>query len=356
MADPKSLALQPMAHTSPHPARFLLSAFQPLRRSTKAGFIASRRDLPKLDGTGFTERMEIQPGLELVLTCYDLRHDLNLHLQVDQPMISFGCVTTGKVSIRGDSLRAESVVQDGDGITMLASEGNYSFKASRGNYHSLSLELSQEFLAKTLAHGSLGEIKVLEEAVSHRFFPSHLGCRPLSLVARSAALGMLTSSREDPLRSLLLESYALTILREQLLSVSPSDRRLSSELAPCPRRQSERLEEVRRLLEQSPAASPKLSELATQVGLNEWSLKKGFRSRFGVTVYDYLRTHRMKVADAMLCSGDYNVNETAAAIGYKNSGRFSIAYRREFGVLPKSRQMFSKRSMSEVAESAGQFQ
>jgi AraC-like DNA-binding protein len=166
-------------------------------------------------------------------------------------------------------------------------------------------------------------------------------------------LSLLGSSREDPLRGLLLESHALTLLREQLLQLLPQKIKSVSYQTASSRTLAEQLEEARRILEQSPQSSPKLSELAAMTGLNEWTLKKGFRARFGATVYDYLRVHRMKIADAMLCSGDYNVNETALAVGYKNAGCFSMAYRREFGTPPKTRQMFSRigvPAMSPVVE------
>jgi AraC family transcriptional regulator, transcriptional activator of the genes for pyochelin and ferripyochelin receptors len=341
--------LSPMPHMYQPSIRKFLSSFQPLRQSTKEVFVSCRKDLPRRWGTGSTERVEIQPGLELILTRYQLNHGVCLHLQVDRPMLSFGCVVSGKMSIRVDSLRTDTVLQGGDGINMWASEGNYSFRAAQGSYQSLSLELGQEFFARTMAHSGIVGIETIQKTLSRPSFPLHLSCKPLTPVARSAALSLLTSSCEDPLRSLLLESHALTILREQLLCFVPPHPSSSVPDTTSPR-QTEQLEEVRRLLENSPEISPRLSELAARVGLNEWSLKRGFRVRFGVTVYDYLRAHRMKIADAMLCSGDFNVSETAFAVGYKNPGRFATAYRREFGIAPKVRQILFKNNALSATE------
>ncbi len=323
--------------------RKLLSAFRTPDQTTAEGF-TGRTDLLSKWGTGFTERVGIRPGLELILTRYQLNHGLNLHLQVDQPMFSFGAVITGRMSIGSASLNTDVLLQEGCGINMWASEGNYSFRAAQGSYQSLSIELDQKVFARTMAQSRVEGIDAIQRATSAPSFPLHLSTKSLTPIARSAALSLLSSSNEDPLRSLLLESHALTILREQLLCFVPSHRS-SSIPTRNSRRQTERLEEVRLILETSPESSPRLSELAARVGLNEWSLKKGFRARFGVTIYDYLRTHRMKIADAMLCSGDFNVSETAFAVGYKNPGRFATAYQREFGITPKVRQVLFRNDL-----------
>jgi AraC-like DNA-binding protein len=309
--------------------------------------VSSRReDLSNQLGQGFTEYIGIRPGLELILTRYRLARELCLNVEVDSPMFSIGCVVSGKMSISGPSHFPDTILRDGDGVNMWAYGGSYSFRASRGNYHSLSLELSHSFLAQTIADAGVGDIALLDELSAGSSSGAYLNPKPLSSVGRCAALGLLASSPSDPFRSLLLESHALTVLREQLLRVTVGPRERSKVSSVNPRKDAEGLEEARTLLEESPELSPKLSELAAKVGLNEWALKKGFRNRFGVTVYDYLRAHRMKVADAMLSSGDYNVSETAFAVGYKSPGRFAMAFRREFGVAPKTRQTSFRGTLS----------
>gem|GEM_PF-7072020 len=85
-----------MERTSPYSVRQILSVFRPLVESSAAGVLV-RRELPPRWGIGFTEWIGIQPGLELVLTRYQLSQGLNLDLEVDQPMLSLGCVVTGKM-------------------------------------------------------------------------------------------------------------------------------------------------------------------------------------------------------------------------------------------------------------------
>ena len=84
---------------------------------------------------------------------------------------------------------------------------------------------------------------------------------------------------------------------------------------------------------------PSLQALAHQVGLNDCTLKRGFRQIFGTTVFGYVCDRRMEQARQLLLQGDLKVEEVAQAVGYANRSRFAAAFRRKFGQNPKSYQM-----------------
>lgn len=80
---------------------------------------------------------------------------------------------------------------------------------------------------------------------------------------------------------------------------------------------------------------PTLSELARQVGLNEYKLKLGFRQVFGVTAFGYLWHYRMERASELLTQGNYNIREVATMVGYVRQSSFAAAFRKKFGINPK---------------------
>lgn len=88
---------------------------------------------------------------------------------------------------------------------------------------------------------------------------------------------------------------------------------------------------------------PMLAALAEQVGLSETSLKRAFPREFGTTVFGYLRQQRMETARRLIESGAATVLEAAAQVGYSNPSNFAAAFRREFGVNPKTHQIASRR-------------
>lgn len=98
----------------------------------------------------------------------------------------------------------------------------------------------------------------------------------------------------------------------------------------------EALERARRRLVRRLDLPPSLEELARVAGFNVTKLKDGFRARYGVPVFAYLRQRRMEEARRLLLEGRANVTEAALRVGYTNPSKFAAAFRRQFGVRPSS--------------------
>ena len=99
--------------------------------------------------------------------------------------------------------------------------------------------------------------------------------------------------------------------------------------------QIERIYYAREILFQDLTDPPSLTDLAHQVGLNDFLLKQGFRQVFGTTVFGELRSHRLNVAKQLLAEQDVSIAEIAHRVGYASLNSFSKAFSREFGLRPK---------------------
>lgn len=103
-----------------------------------------------------------------------------------------------------------------------------------------------------------------------------------------------------------------------------------------------RLHYAREILSQHLSNPPSLKGLARQVGLNEFTLKQGFRQVFGTTVFGCLHHYRMERAKALLEAGTLNVSEVAREVGFANRGYFAAAFRKKFGANPKAYSLVAK--------------
>lgn len=97
----------------------------------------------------------------------------------------------------------------------------------------------------------------------------------------------------------------------------------------------DRIHHARDILLQRLAHPPTLAELARLAGLNEYSLKQGFRQTFGKTVSGYFHDYSMKQAWQLLKTGGWKVEEVAYMVGYGNVCAFSRAFHKQFGIRPK---------------------
>ena len=79
---------------------------------------------------------------------------------------------------------------------------------------------------------------------------------------------------------------------------------------------------------------PTIAALAKMLTISETKLKKDFKKLFGMPPYEYYQKARMQAAREQLLSGNYSVKQVALSLGYANLSNFSIAFRKQFGLLP----------------------
>nr|WP_235927133.1 AraC family transcriptional regulator [Gloeocapsopsis dulcis] len=104
----------------------------------------------------------------------------------------------------------------------------------------------------------------------------------------------------------------------------------------------DRIHQAQKILLQRLNNPPSLIDLARQVGLNDYALKRGFQQVFGKTVFGYLHDYRLEQAQQLLATSEMKVTEVADAIGFDSRSYFAAAFRKKFGVSPKAYQMQCK--------------
>lgn len=83
------------------------------------------------------------------------------------------------------------------------------------------------------------------------------------------------------------------------------------------------------------SAAPSLAQLARDVGISVPTLTRGFQKHFGTSPYALFQQERMHLARHRLSAGE-PVSNVASDLGYTNASHFSAAFRKAFGLLPKS--------------------
>ncbi len=75
--------------------------------------------------------------------------------------------------------------------------------------------------------------------------------------------------------------------------------------------------------------------LAKKVGLSPTKMKSDFKLIYGETIFQYFRKKQLKMARQIIKKNPKKeLKEISSQFGYSNHGKFSIAYRDYFGVLP----------------------
>ncbi|NEQ96978.1 MAG: helix-turn-helix transcriptional regulator [Cyanothece sp. SIO2G6] len=140
---------------------------------------------------------------------------------------------------------------------------------------------------------------------------------------------------QGSLKRLYLESKALELIVMKLAQVQQTGS------TPKPKVQIkaddiDRLHRARDILVCNLEDPPSLKSLARQVEMNDHKLKLGFRQVFGTTVFGYLHQCRMEKAQWLLEQRAGSIAHIAQAVGYASPSQFSAAFKRKFGVTPRS--------------------
>jgi AraC-like DNA-binding protein len=95
------------------------------------------------------------------------------------------------------------------------------------------------------------------------------------------------------------------------------------------------LHAARRLLMKELSKPPTIPQVAHAAGINETTLKRGFKALFGETIFDFSVRCRMQHALTLLREQRISMTEVGEAVGYRHQTSFATAFRRHFGMRPK---------------------
>lgn len=137
-------------------------------------------------------------------------------------------------------------------------------------------------------------------------------------------------SSDCPFKCIHIKIKVLELLLNQFEN-SPIRETSPSELSEC---ENQKICKAKAIVEANFTAPPGLSELARQVGSNEFYLKKGFKTITGNTVYGYIQDLKMKKAVELLKENDTTIQQVAEAVGYKYAQHFSTAFKKNYGMSP----------------------
>jgi AraC-like DNA-binding protein len=195
----------------------------------------------------------------------------------------------------------------------------------------VSLYCRPEFLAHIARRSGVADWDLLGQIERHPGDRVWFREVPLSPTMLYIGSSLLASPYQSGIRLLHAEAKALELLCEVLGNSWDADHRA----APVPSESEERrLETARQMLANGLSVPPRICDIARVVGMSQSKLKRAFKLRFGVTVFDYGLECRMRHALELLRCRRMCVGQVAYAVGYRHQTSFAAAFKEFFGFLP----------------------
>jgi AraC family transcriptional activator of pyochelin receptor len=194
----------------------------------------------------------------------------------------------------------------------------------------VSLYCRPQLLSELASRNGIERWALLEEIERHDTGSVWHRQLPLSPNLLHVGKSLLECPYRRGIRLLYAEARALELLCE-VLSAQQHDVSNASVTSECAGRQ---LDNVRHLLATNLSTPPRIGTLARAVGMSESKLKRNFKARFGVTVFEFGFECRMRHALELLRCNRSSVGEVTFAVGYQHQSSFASAFHGFFGFLP----------------------
>ena len=157
------------------------------------------------------------------------------------------------------------------------------------------------------------------------------------LLRSNAPLNQLFTQLYNVPQSIRTDYYKLKIAELLLLLSSVDTAQMTEQRQYFPAKQTDRIKEIHALITGSLEKSFTVEELSEISGMPPATLRNVFKGVYGVPIYQYVKSYKMKAAASLLISdGALNIAEIAQKMGYDNASKFSAAFRDIMGVTPQS--------------------
>lgn len=277
------------------------------------------------------ELVSVRPDVHIMLSCGTLSDKMNRKSETTAPVFELGY--SQKSPVCGEINNIPIELRPGySSLGFLGQTTSYSEYNSGNEVRLYSIWVSPS------AFDSFCEAVSGENNIGFDSFrkSTHYYCNFKTDAREESIIQKLNScfSGTDKLNKLMLESHVLELLSiniERLLCRNCSEKKFNS----LSKTDMERLLYAREILLNRLTSPPALLELSRMIQMNDCKLKRSFKQYFGKTVYEYVREQRLEKAFSLLQQEDYNVSQTAFAVGYTNVSHFSEAFKNKFGISPR---------------------
>jgi AraC family transcriptional regulator, transcriptional activator of the genes for pyochelin and ferripyochelin receptors len=284
---------------------------------------------PKNLSKGYRRSIEICPGLDFLIDDYTLQDDLTVEVADGIP----GSDLELSFSILGDNYCENTPCGQNffSAGWYLGGGGLFKWKAG-SRILKFDIHLEVPFFQNLIAN----EIELLPQkmrrAIDVEGEPDYCHFAKTTPGMQNLINQIFNCPYQGITRRLYLESKALELIALRLEQIKTnSSKNISNSLKPD---DVDRIYSARDILINNLDKPPSLMELARMVGLNDCTLKKGFREVFGTTAFGYLYDYRLEKARYLLEAEGAKVTDIVQMVGFRDRSYFAAAFRKKFGVNP----------------------
>ena len=291
--------------------------------------------LPASIGTGYIKAIELTNGLQILINECVIDEDVSFSRQpaLDESYTlrfdEIKNLKTLNLQIDSDELNEEDLVYSGAFLTNSLSELSYTATAGTED-RCINIFFTAEWLKNNVGISSSDE--VFKKYLSLK--TAILNFEVLNFEYRALMEDIFEIQEDHPMYKVTLFNRVMLLIekffRSLFIKIGDSSKNVNVNDATIKRIML--VESI--LVSNLSVPPPTIPVLARKAMMSETKLKNLFKNIYGLNLYEYYQKNRMLKARQLLRSKKYSVKEAGTALGFKNLSNFTIAYKKEFNILP----------------------
>jgi AraC-like DNA-binding protein len=285
-------------------------------------------ETPKQLGKGLCREIEVHP--EFWLTIFDEEYHRNVlfKIPVNQHQLQFTTLALGTQTDTYGKIGGGHTVISGGGVQHKIDL----FCRQSQRMLGVSIEMPPQLLGNFFP-GVDGEIAPELHFLAKNNDWQTLLYPQITPVIQGVVLQIINCPYRGITKRMYLQAKVLELITLQLAPFLAEQEKQE----PSPRLKAvtiTRIQHAREILLSRLENPPSLLELAQLVGVSTTTLKRGFKTLFGTSVFNYLTDKRMVQAEELLRKNNSSVAEVANLVGYSHLGHFAAAFKQRYGITP----------------------
>lgn len=294
--------------------------------------------VPSSIGKGYFDMISLGDEIYASVEDYTIKQDLQFtRKKVKDPffILLFDEMQTDQaymVRLDGELIKAKGHTITGAMLTCSLFDLSYVLPAHT-HKRSIIVMLTKEWVKKYMNLG------VEDEEICNNYFSlkvQHLNTEPFNAEYRRYFNQVFDIPKDKPLRELHIRNAVMMLI--EVFFVRLHKKTIAVKNTPArkmnPHDLYKLMEVEHMLVKDFSKLPPTIVDLASYTSMSVSKLKSLFKQVYGSGIYEYYQKNRMQKAKNMLLTQSHTVKEVGLKLGYTNLSNFSLAFKKEFGMLP----------------------
>lgn len=294
-------------------------------------------ELPSSIGEGYYKALELPNGLQSLISEIDYHSDVLFRRASEDEVYCTIHFNEIKISDSYKFIQDGNVFEDKNekriGVTLTSNADKLDLIIKKGTYSkTINILIPSHWL-----NDNLSRFDEMESLKKYTLFSNTLTHpEPFDAQYRILFNEVFNISKSHPMYNLILKNRIMLML-EHFLSrlfknLQGSNNRPHKKIKATDLSKLMEIESL--LVKDFSLQPPTIMSLAENAGMSVSKLKTAFKKVYGTGIYEYYQKNRMQKARSLLLTGQFTVKEVGLRLGYTNLSNFSLAFKKEFGILP----------------------